>query len=205
MISSSDTFRATTTSFGNSWRPRSRPPSPPPARSRTGCCRCVFRRMPTTPPAAEPRIQYSSLRQGPGDYSTHYSGLRGVRHRRIGALLRDCAAQEGGCRGLPPPRPAAIDPQARASLPVCPRGRSRAGRAACRPCGPACTVVFPPMTRRHPGMYSDMYPHAHPGRRAATPGLPERPTAPLPARGCAWPRSCRLDAARAQRAGAPSS
>src|SRR3954447_16227369 len=50
--------------------------------------------MPTTPPAAEPRIQYSSLRQGPGDYSTHYSGLRGVRHRWIGVLLRDCAAQE---------------------------------------------------------------------------------------------------------------
>src|SRR3954447_20623921 len=50
--------------------------------------------MPTTPPAAEPRIQYSSLRQGPGDYSTHYSGLRGVRHRWIGVLLPDCAAQE---------------------------------------------------------------------------------------------------------------
>jgi hypothetical protein len=89
--------------------------------------------------------------------------------------------------------------------PVCPRDRSRAGRTACRPCGPACTVAFPPMTRRHPGMYSDMYPHAYPGRRAATPGLPERPTAPLPACGCAWPRSCGLDAAPARRAGAPSS
>jgi hypothetical protein len=137
---------------------------------------------------------------------THYSGLRGVRHR--GSAFCCGTAQHGKVdvedshrRG--PQR--SLLRLARAPRPICPRGRSRAGRAACRPCGPACTVAFPPMTRRHPGMYSDMYPHAHPGRRAATSGLPARPTASLPACGCAWPRSCRLDVAQARRAGVPSS
>ena len=80
-----------------------------------------------------------------GDYSTHYSGLRGVRHRRNGVLLRDCASQERQTSELvPPPRPAAIRRSSRFA-PDVPEGSVKGGPRACRHRGPACTVGFPPM------------------------------------------------------------
>src|SRR6478752_3294833 len=100
-----------------------------------------------------------------GDYSTHYSCLRGVCHRRNGVLLRDGGSKE---RQAPDssPTPTAIETVTfahtlRGRPPRLPTPRPRVYRG------------FPaPPTRWPAGMYPAMDPHVQPGIQPPTAALP---------------------------------